>query len=404
MGKFISQSMKDGKMCPRFAHIPIIFSFIIINLFSQNLKVHFVDIGQGDAILIQYLHKNYMIDAGKHRADNKLIDYLRSVSVDTIHAAVTTHPDADHFQAFEDIIDSDVQVLKFIRNKDTKDTQSWQSLLNAIEENNIPVDIVDQSDDLNWNLPTDILAPNYEWGFNADEYNENSIVVLLKYENVRFLFTGDAEHGANQQMLQNYNLNVDVLKVSHHGSKTGTDQELLNETSPLISIISAGKNGYGHPDKNIIQMLKDVNSYVFSTADDYETWLDSDGGSRDQSVDDDIIVETDGDQIWVNGTLITRTSDLCLDAPKVSTNAYLYNYPNPFNNATNLKFQLDRKSDISIKIFDIQGTLKEVLFTGELGQGMHTMRWENSDHSSGIYIIALMAKDFVLFNRCVLVK
>jgi competence protein ComEC len=275
----------------------------------SKMTIHFIDIGQGDATLIQNEGKNYLIDSGRYRSDRKLLNYLRSINVDTLDACLMTHPDFDHIGAFEGLIDSNIVINRFVMNRDTTTSAAFANLLLSLHGNNIPIDTVETNSDLGWNFYTEVLSPNY--GNNFNDVNENSIVFKAQYGNISFLFTGDSELQNNDYLMANYLLDIDVLKVSHHGAVNGTTDLFLDATTPVVSFISAGNNSFGHPAESVLDMLDSIGSSVFCTADDYNTWFnevetpeDPVNGSDDTSVDDDIILETDGITIWVNGQVV----------------------------------------------------------------------------------------------------
>jgi len=276
----------------------------------SKMTVHFIDIGQGDATLIQNAGKNYLIDSGRLRSDKKLLNYLRSINVDTLQACLMTHPDYDHMGAFEGLIDSNIVINRFVMNRDTTTSAAFANLLLSLHTNNISIDTVETNIDLGWNFYTQVLSPDYV-NNDFNDVNENSIVFKAQYGDISFLFTGDSEIENNTYLMANYLLDIDVLKVSHHGAINGTNDLFLEATTPEVSVISAGNNSYGHPDEIVLNMLDSIGSQVFCTADDYNTWFnevetpeDPVNGSDDISVDDDIILETDGITIWVNGVAV----------------------------------------------------------------------------------------------------
>jgi len=189
--------------------------------------VHFIDVREGDAILVQYEGENYLIDSGRNLSSNKLINYVDSVGANNINACLLTHPDFDHYAEFEDFIESDLFVIeKFIVNKDINTNVSYVRLMNLIQSENIPIDSVDYMYDLNWSMTTDILSPNYDNGNSRTRLrtattrqdNSNSIVIKMNLGAVGVLLTGDSETENNQYLLDEYDLDVEVLKVSHHGA------------------------------------------------------------------------------------------------------------------------------------------------------------------------------------------
>jgi len=174
--------------------------------------------------------------------------------------------------------------------------------MNLLAEQEIPIDIIDANSDLNWTFSTDILAPDPAQDFDADDYNNRSVVIMAQFGEIELLLTGDAEAECNSFLQENYEVSAEILKVSHHGAGNGSSAEFIQAVSPKISVICSGNNGYGHPSPDVISWLEQAGSQIFSTADDYNSWTGN--GSDDSSVDDDVILETDGSSIWVNDELV----------------------------------------------------------------------------------------------------
>ncbi len=320
-------------------YFSLIFLGIIILSFGElhagNLKVHFIDVRQGDAMLIQYGGENYIIDSGKNLSSNKLINYVDSVGVTTLNACLITHPDRDHYGEFEDLVESGLFTIeKFIVNKDTSTNSTYITLMDLLQTENIPVDSVDHENDLNWSMTTDILSPNYDNGFSGT--NNNSIVIKMSLGDVNFLLTGDSVEDNNQYLLDTYDLDTEVLKVSHHGGLNGTSEAFLAEVTPIVSVISSGNNSYGHPSQTVIGLLEDISTLIYSTADDWNTWwINGGNGSDDISLDDDVLVETDGENIWVNNELVW--SSFAIDE-EYTDNTFLSISPNPFRNSVTIQY------------------------------------------------------------------
>lgn len=278
---------------------------------SETIKVHYIDVRQGDSILIQRGGANYLIDSGKDLTDNKLVTYLQSQNVTHLDACLITHPDFDHYGEFMDLVRSNaVTTDRFVKNSDAFTSISGLALMDTLAARNIPVDIVNASTVLNWSIDTEILNPQP----TRLSENDNSIVLKMLYGNVSFLFTGDIEYATNASLINNYDMNIDVLKVSHHGSINGTTAAFLAEATPAISVISTGNNSFGHPSYSVISMLQAIGSLTYSTADDWNTWTGN--GSSDLTEDDDIILETDGTNIWKNGTWVWSAPTGSLTAPQ----------------------------------------------------------------------------------------
>jgi len=377
----------------------IIFSFGKVK--ADNLKVHFIDIRQGDAILIQYGGENYIIDSGKNLSSNKLIHYVDSVGVTTLNACLITHPDFDHYGEFEDLVESGLFTIeKFIKNKTPSTNSSYIRLLNLLLTESISVDTVYYEDDLNWSMTTDILSPNYDNGFSGD--NDNSIVIKMSLGEVDFLFTGDSVEDNNQYLLDTYDLDVEVLKVSHHGGVNGTSAGFLAEVTPAISIISSGSNSYGHPSQTVISLLQAAGSLIYSTADDWNTWwINGGNGSDDVSLNDDILVETDGENIWVNDELMW--SIYAVDEEYVG-NAFLSTIPNPFKDFVTIQYFVKNSCDVKIDVYDLRGRLVKKLLNELKSSGSYEVEWNAKGMRSGMYFCKYSQGDKEEVRKLILLK
>ncbi|MDD3235240.1 MAG: MBL fold metallo-hydrolase [Candidatus Cloacimonetes bacterium] len=277
---------------------------------SERIKVHYIDVKQGDSMLVQRGTHNYLIDSGKDLSTNKLITYLQGLGVTHLDAMLVTHPDSDHYAEFEDLLQSGILTVdRFIKNRDNSDAAAWARLMAELNTQGIPIEIVNSSNSLNWVLDTQILNPPPVRSVD----NDNSIVFKMTYGNLSFLFTGDMEVATNNYITNTFDVNCDILKVAHHGSINGTTATFLNEATPAISIISCGNNSFGHPSYTVIDMLEAAGSLIYSTADDWNTWTGS--GSNDDTDDDDIVLETDGTNVWKNGDLVWTKPGVYISTP-----------------------------------------------------------------------------------------
>jgi len=382
----------------------IVLGIIILRfgeLHAGNLKVHFIDVKQGDAILIQYEGENYLIDSGKNLSSNKLINYVDSVGVTTLNACLITHPDFDHYGEFEDLIESGLfNIEKFIRNKNISTNVSYIRLTNLLQTENILVDSVDHENDLNWSMTTDILSPNYDNGFSGT--NNNSIVIKMSLGEIDFLFTGDSIEDNNQYLIYTYDLDVEVLKVSHHGGLNGTSEAFLAEVTPIVSVISSGNNSYGHPSQTVIGLLQDIGSLIYSTADDWDTWwIDGGNGSDDISLDDDVLVETDGENIWVNNELVW--SSFAIDEEYLD-NTLLRASPNPFKNSVAIQYSVKQSSNVKIDVYDLRGRLVKRLLNEHKSTGSYEVKWNPKGMRSGIYFCKFVQGNKEEVRKLVLIQ
>ncbi|MBN2017799.1 MAG: T9SS type A sorting domain-containing protein [Candidatus Cloacimonetes bacterium] len=369
--------------------------------YADNLKVHFIDVRQGDAILIQYGGENYLIDSGKNLSTDKLIYYVDSVGVTHLDACLITHPDRDHYGEFEDLVESGLFTIdRFITNKTVSTNSTYITLMNLLLSENITVDSVDYEDDLNWSVTTDILSPNYNNGFSGD--NDNSIVIKMSVGEVDLLLMGDSEEQNNQYLLDTYDLDIEVLKVSHHGGVTGTSEAFVTGTTPAISVICSGSNSYGHPSPVVIDLLQNAESLIYSTADDWNTWwINGGNGSDDGSEDDDVILETDGENIWVNGELVWYSYSNDNDHFE---NMSLNIAPNPIKHSARIHYSIVKNNHVQLDIYDIRGRLVQSVLNQYQNVGNYCVEIGVEGLRPGIYFCKLQQGDEEEIHKLVLIK
>lgn len=242
------------------------------------LRVHYIDVGQGDSILIQIKNKSLLIDAGDKDHKGNLKSYLKKQGVKKLDYVVATHPHEDHIGGMTEIINN-FQVGKFYAPKKTTTTAAFEDMVTALKKNNNKIIIgkAGVSFSLDDNVECEMLAPNSSDYGNKD--NNYSAVVKITYGNTKFLFMGDAEKLSEKEIISaKSDLACDVLKVGHHGSSSSTSKEFLEKVNPKIAVISCGKdNDYGHPHKETLASLKGINAKIYRTDLDGSILLISDG-------------------------------------------------------------------------------------------------------------------------------
>lgn len=226
------------------------------------LEVHYIDVGQGDSILIHLSGKTMLIDAGNNVDGASIITYIKTLNIDKIDAIVATHPHADQIGGMAEIINEFV-VDKIYMPKVAHTSKTYENLLLAIKNKNLKVNTAKAGTtiDLGNKIKIEVMALNRE---NYDNLNDYSAVVKIEYENVSFLFAGDAEAISEKEMVEKYGnkLKANVLKVGHHGSTTSTTLNFLNTVSPEYAIISVGENNsYGHPNQETLDKLKNIDIF-----------------------------------------------------------------------------------------------------------------------------------------------
>lgn len=233
--------------------IPLIAP-IHVDAAANNLKIHYIDVGESDCTLIQYGSKYMMIDAGDTDDHDTVLSYLKSQKVKKLEYLILTHPHADHIGSAADVIEK-YSIDKIIMPAVQHTTQTYEDVLTAIADKKMKITkpVVGTCYSLG-DASFTILAPNhYDYGSNINNY---SISIKLTYKNHHFMFIGDAETEAIEDILNNgYDLSADVYMCGHHGSDTSTTKELLKAISPDYAIISVGKNSYGHPEDSVLKML-----------------------------------------------------------------------------------------------------------------------------------------------------
>ncbi|MDP4089088.1 MAG: ComEC/Rec2 family competence protein [Bacillota bacterium] len=231
---------------------------------AGGLKVHFIDVGQADSILIQQGENFMLIDAGNN-ADNETVkNYLDKQGVKELQYFVGTHSDEDHIGSADYVINS-FKVGKVYFPKQTATTKTFKDFTAAVKAKGqgLTVPKVGETFKLG-DAQCTVLAPNSS---SYKDDNDYSIVIKLTYGETSFLLTGDAEAASESEMLKNgIDLRADVLKVSHHGSKTSSSEDFLKAVKPEYAVISVGKdNKYKHPDQGTMDRLKAIGAVVYRT-------------------------------------------------------------------------------------------------------------------------------------------
>ena len=253
-------------------------------LSNNTLEVIFLDVGQGDSILLKTGDHNMLIDAGDIGKDSIILNYLAKYNVTSLDYIVATHPHADHIGSMPSVIRKMDNVGTIIMPDKTHTTKAFENLLNAIEDNDIAITIPKAGDNFTLgNASVQILAPN-SGGYS--DINDYSIVLRVEFGETAFLFTGDAGSTSEaQQMSNGLTLESDVLKVGHHGSRTSSSQRYLDAVSPNYAVISSGAgNTYGHPHSELLSRLNamgvtiyrtDLNGTIVFTSDGKEIFVSS---------------------------------------------------------------------------------------------------------------------------------
>ena len=238
-------------------------SVVEITEFSDDMKVHFIDVDQGDSTFIELPNGEAMlIDAGETDQADKVVTYIYSQGYDTIDYVVATHAHSDHIGGLPVVLDS-FNIENFYMTSAVATTSIYEDMLNAVDESGAAVHDVMAGDVIynEANLLIEVVAPKE---IDYDEQNNNSVVIKLTYGDDKFLFTGDAEKSEEDGIWTN--IKCDVLKVGHHGSDGSSSSNFLKKVEPSYAVISCGlHNSYGHPTSDVLKRLDDRNIDVYRT-------------------------------------------------------------------------------------------------------------------------------------------
>ena len=226
------------------------------------VRVHFIEVGQGDATLIDAGELEVLIDGGTNKAGPRLVEYLRGHVDGVLDYVIATHPDHDHIGGLDDVLTA-FQVGEIIDSGYPNTTQSWVDYWAAVEAE--PDCLLAFDEDrvipLNETAYLEIIETGDHWTAS----NDMSVIAQLVCGEVTTLFTGDMTATAERESLALFR-DVDVLKVGHHGSKSSTSQEFLEVIRPEYAVVSYKTgNTYGHPTAVVLQRLFDMGTTVYGT-------------------------------------------------------------------------------------------------------------------------------------------
>jgi len=280
-----------------FEILIILLAFLIINnqdkiknLFNQNnnqnqndyintnndlLKVHYLDVGQGDSIFIELPNNETMlIDAAESYQSENIINYLKNLNYQKINYVIGTHPHTDHIGGLKDIINT-FEIGKIYMPKVVSTTKTYESLLMAIKDKNLKINTAKAGTSI---IDTDALKINILAPTNSTytELNNYSVVTKITYGTTKFLFMGDAEKLSENEIKEN--VTADVIKIGHHGSNTSSSIDFIKKVNAKYGIISVGlKNKYNLPKEETITNWEKSGTKIYLTSTNGTIRASSDG-------------------------------------------------------------------------------------------------------------------------------
>ena len=256
----------------------IIFLSLAIKLIPENLKIHFIDVGQGDSsLIITPQNKTILIDGGGSSSSDfdvgksTLIPYILDRGFIKIDVVIISHFDQDHIAGILTVL-QELKVGKVYISKQIEISENYEKFFEIVNDKKIKVYEVVAGNRIHIekNLYFDVLWPT-ENQIATNVLNNNAIVCNLHYRDFSMLFTGDIEEIAEKEILELYSqhnnlLKTNILKIGHHGSKTSSTSEFLDVLKPQIAVIGVGKNNkFGHPNDGVLQRINDLNCKIFRT-------------------------------------------------------------------------------------------------------------------------------------------
>lgn len=235
---------------------------------ESETQVHFIDVGQGDAVLIANSGEYALIDCGTEACETALLAYLEQLGVDRLKLLVMTHPHADHIGSMDAVIRSvEVELLvlpELEKAENYPDTAGFEHVIAALEETDTPAEQAAEGAQYAVGAGTLTVLST---GIETDNYNDISVCTRYTADGFSFVDTGDAEAAVEQALLQSgADLSATLFKAAHHGSGTSNSPEFLQAVRPQFVVVSCGlNNSYGHPHAAALESYAAVGAAVYRT-------------------------------------------------------------------------------------------------------------------------------------------
>lgn len=251
----------------------ILFSIFYFMVFLKNdeneyvvldneVRVHFINVGQGDATFIELPdNKSLLIDAGEKSYGDTVVSYIANLGYNSVDYIIGTHPHTDHIGGLEKVLNN-FDIGSVYMPKISSNSKTFENLLSTISDKGLKINsayngvsVIDSDE-----LSISFVAPVSE---KYSDLNNYSAVLLLRYGGVKFLFMGDAEVLSESEISSN--IDVDIVKIGHHGSNTSSSIDFINRVSAKYGIISVGENSYGHPNEDVVSRWTSSGTIIYRT-------------------------------------------------------------------------------------------------------------------------------------------
>lgn len=253
-----------------------------------------IDVGQGDSFLLRTPEQNVLIDAGETEYGSTVAETLEEYGVERLDLVIATHMHSDHMGGMAEVLEAvpaDKVVMTALTEDTTPTTRVYENLLTVLEQSpdtDVEAARPGEEYELGSGVTLTILGPVQDY----DDLNLTSVVCRVDAGERSFLFTGDMEKAAEEDLLDaGADLDADVLKVGHHGASTSSSEDFLEAVSPVCSVISVGEgNSYGHPTPATLERLEpwgpvyrtDLLGSIRISTDGVSLWVESDRGTPEQ--------------------------------------------------------------------------------------------------------------------------
>lgn len=243
---------------------------------KQPLKVHFINVGQGDSMLIETPGgKNVLIDGGPPKAGKVVVSYLEKRNIQSIDLMIATHPDFDHIGGLPEVMEN-ISVKHIVETGKFHLTKTYATYAATVFVKQIPFTVAKKGDriDIDPLLQIEILNSSSD----TKDNNPSSLALKLTYDEVDVLLLADVEKAQEKTIMKQTDVSAEIIKIAHHGSNTSSSAHFLEEAQPEIAILTYSKeNDFGHPAPRVINELQSLTSLIYSTAVFGNIVIESDG-------------------------------------------------------------------------------------------------------------------------------